>query len=245
MEASPARLARTLSRLATLGGSDADEGTPATRAEIIHALRASSEPLSAQQLCEQLDLHLNTVRGHLDVLLATGAITKEAGPRSGIGRPPLVYRYTPTADELGARRLRSELLSELADADADTIAQEAALRWLDDGIGIEPHPARSPDDAVDQAVAAAEAAGFTAVRNQLGDRIELTDCPYADLVADRPVICDIHTAMLQATLERAGQGVIVEAMDVWAKPGLCVAHLKRPDLRAARTIRNETEGDES
>ncbi|HZL81066.1 MAG TPA: hypothetical protein VFC06_03895, partial [Demequina sp.] len=70
----------------------------------------------------------------------------------------------------------------------------------------------------------------------LGDSITIGTCPYASLIAEHPVICDIHTELLATVLNAAGQGVGVEAMDVWVKPTLCRARLDRPDISPARSI---------
>jgi hypothetical protein len=56
------------------------------------------------------------------------------------------------------------------------------------------------------------------------------------------VICDIHTALLSRLLAQTGQDVTVEAMDVWARPGMCVARLRRPDLVPSRTITTDERG---
>jgi predicted ArsR family transcriptional regulator len=64
----------------------------------------------------------------------------------------------------------------------------------------------------------------------------VTQCPYASFVDDNPVICDIHTALIARLLKQTGQPVTVGTVDVWARPGICIAHLNRPDLVVARTI---------
>ena len=76
----------------------------------------------------------------------------------------------------------------------------------------------------------------------MGDAITVTDCPYADLVDDNPVICDIHTALVVRLLNQTGQPVTVESMDVWARRGMCVARLNRPDIVPARVITPDERG---
>ncbi len=86
------------------------------------------------------------------------------------------------------------------------------------------------DAAVDTATEALTDFGFDAVRNPVGDEITLRNCPYAALVAEHPVICDIHAELLRQVLARTGQPVTLGRMDVLPRPGLCVAHLDRADV---------------
>lgn len=97
-------------------------------------------------------------------------------------------------------------------------------------------PAADPDEAVHRAAAALTELGFDARVDAVGDRIELRSCPYAALIADRPLICEIHAALLGELLAESGQPVTLRRLDIFARPGLCVAHLNRPDLVPARTV---------
>ena len=78
--------------------------------------------------------------------------------------------------------------------------------------------------------------GFEAVRNPVGDEITLRACPYAELVHEHPVICDIHAELLGEVLARTTQPVTLASLDVFPRPGLCVAHLRRPDVDPEWTV---------
>ena len=69
-----------------------------------------------------------------------------------------------------------------------------------------------------------------------GDEITMTRCPYASLVGEFPTICDIHGALLNGILRESGQPIEVASLDVWAREDMCVARLRREDLRPLRTI---------
>ena len=89
--------------------------------------------------------------------------------------------------------------------------------------------------------------GFEAVRNPVGDEITLRACPYAELVHEHPVICDIHAELLGEVLARTTQPVTLASLDVFPRPGLCVAHLRRPDVDPEWTVepagpRSQSEG---
>ena len=102
--------------------------------------------------------------------------------------------------------------------------------------------AATPDEAVAEATDALNGLGFTAVANPRGDAITLTDCPYAELVDANPIICDIHAALVARLLTQTGQPVTVESVVVWTRPGMCAAHLRRPDLVPARIITADDRG---
>lgn len=204
-----------------------------SRARIQRAIEASLEPLSVDQIVGQTGLHHNTVRGHLDVLLALGVIGREPAGSSGRGRPRWLYRSTPsTASPF--QFLAQALTVQLARADSVEIAEGAAERWAS---ALPELPlAFSPDEAVAEATDALNRLGFNAQASPVGDAISVTGCPYAELVDDNPLICDIHTALVVRLLDQTGQPVELEAMEVWARRGMCVARLHRPDIAPSRTI---------
>ena len=237
--ATPQAIGRTLARFGRVSvvASEADDAAPSSREAIFDLVERSAEPLTIEQICRLSGLHANTVRSHLEVLHAAGRVERAQEAPRGRGRPPWLYNVAP-----GARSARAELaetlLDQLEDAAAHGLAEAAAERWaatVRSEAKPSAHPA-TPDDAVAGAADALEDLGFDARVNGVGDRIELRNCPYAALVADRPVICDIHAALLSDLLGDSGQPVSLRRLDVWVRPGVCVAHLNRPDLTPARTI---------
>lgn len=239
MPSAAATIGRALGALGRATGADGpgDDGVPSSREAIFALVEGSSEPLTIEQICQASGLHANTVRTHLEVLHAAGRVQREPGSPKGRGRPP--WLYSVTHDERSPRaRLAESLLDQLDAAVDPELARAAAERWAATLRGdAEPHtPAADPDDAVQRVAAELEHLGFDARVDGIGDRIELRACPYAALVADRPAICDIHAALLEELLDHSGQPVGLRSLDVWTRPGVCVAHLTRPDLRPARSI---------
>ena len=211
-------------------------GTVATqesRIRIQRAIEESAEPLTVEAIAELTGLHANTVRGHLDVLLAGESIAREAADAHGRGRPRWLYRpNTPKASPYQA--LAEALSMQLGQLDDPAMAQGAADRWAH---ALPDLPvAHTPDEAVAAATGALNGLGFTAIASPLGDAISITGCPYAEVVAANPVICEIHTALVDRLLKQTNQPVTIEAMDIWARPGMCIARLGRPDLAPTRTI---------
>ncbi len=204
-----------------------------SRSRVQAVIDESGVPLTVEQVAERTGLHANTVRGHLDVLLATGVVARDPADAQGRGRPRWLYRAAQpkaTPFELLAQALTTQLTRS---QDPD-LADAAAERWSQ---ALPDLPvAGSPDEAVAETTDALRRLGFGAATSPVGDAIALTGCPYADLVDDNPVICDIHAALVVRLLDQTGQGVTLGSMDVWARPGLCVAHLQRDDVDPARTI---------
>lgn len=197
---------------------------PDSRATILSFIEAADGPVRVEDIAEHVGLHPNTVRGHLDLLLAAGHISRIPDRRTTRGRPH--YLYSAESSDT-VRELARALEDELELASASEVARRAAAVWA--AAGPDVAPASSPDEAVDVATDVLSTLGFDAVRNPVGDQITLRTCPYLDLVRDHPVICTIHAELLSEILTRTGQPVTVDALDVFPRPGLCVARLHRPD----------------
>lgn len=228
---------RALARLGMLAGrrAPAVKASPhESRDRVLALVEAAPAPLLIEDICRDTGLHPNTVRGHLDTLVAAGRVQRSRGPSVGRGRPPWLYSAVSAS---AVAELNAALRDRLQQADADDLAQEAAATWA--SAAHLQTSVTSPDEAVAAAAEALDELGFAAEASVVGDAIVLQACPYASLIADNPVICDIHGQLLAEILGRTEQGVTVASLDVWARPGVCVAHLNRPDLAPARVIMGE------
>ena len=204
-----------------------------SRTQIAELLARTPTPLTVEGISELTGLHVNTVRSHLDVLLAREVVTRSAIEQSGRGRPRWNYS-SATKSPSPYQILAGALSMQLAQIKDPAAARGAAEIWVD---ALPELPiANSPDAAVAEATDALNRLGFTAEATALGDAIHVSGCPYADIVEDNPVICDIHTAMLSTLLENTGQPVAVSSMEVWSRPGLCTARLRRTDQTPSRII---------
>jgi predicted ArsR family transcriptional regulator len=214
-------------------------GVQESRTRIQLVIETSAEPMTVQMIVEATGLHANTVRGHLDVLLAGDLVSREPAESPGRGRPKWLYRaVTPKASPF--QFLAQALTVQLARADSAEFADEAAERW---SHALPDLPvAHSPDEAVSETTDALNRLGFNATASPVGDAISVTQCPYAALVDDNPVICDIHTALVVRLLDQTGQPVTLDSMDIWARKGMCVARLKRPDIAPSRVISTNERG---
>nr|BFD81300.1 helix-turn-helix domain-containing protein [Streptomyces sp. Xyl84] len=111
------------------------------RREVLDMLRSAPGPLGAVEAAERIGVHPNTVRFHLDALVAEGLAERRAEDmdgsgrrRPGPGRPRTVYAARPGMDRDGARGyglLARMLLGELASRgpEARTAAVETGRSW--------------------------------------------------------------------------------------------------------------------
>ncbi|WP_037859164.1 helix-turn-helix domain-containing protein [Streptomyces sp. NRRL S-340] len=111
------------------------------RREVLEVLRSAPGPLGAAEAAERIGVHPNTVRFHLDALVAEGLAERRTEDtdgsgrrRPGPGRPRTVYAARPGMDRGGARGyglLARMLLGELASRgpEARTAAVETGRAW--------------------------------------------------------------------------------------------------------------------
>ena len=103
-----------------------------SRARILAEL-VDDGPLDARELGARVDLHVNTVRVHLNALAEAGLVESETLPPEGRGRPRVAYRATDAAADEGARRYR--LLAEILTALVARFGPEATEQLVEIGRG--------------------------------------------------------------------------------------------------------------
>ena len=81
-------------------------GPPGRRDVILQLLRASAEPRSIASVADELGVHPNTVRFHIDALLRAGRVEQVLGDSAGRGRPPILFRASRRMDPTGPTNYR-------------------------------------------------------------------------------------------------------------------------------------------
>lgn len=211
---------------------------PDRRAEVLRVLAAATEPLGILQLADELGVHPNTVRMHLDALVSQGRAERVDPERHRPGRPPLFYRAVPKMDPTGPRnyRLLVEILTGglAARRDPAGAAVAAGRRWggqfalftpalTGDGGGTV--EAREPTHRL---VELLDDLGFAAERREVDRKphIGLHHCPFLELAESRAqVVCPVHLGLMQGALESWGASVTVDRMEAFVDPDLCLARL--------------------
>ncbi len=215
------------------------------RSRIMALLRAVDDGLDVAGLADELDLHVNTVRTHLGLLEDVGLVVSAPQPRERAGRPRHVYRPTDRAAHVGGAAgyqfLSRMLVGHVATADEDPgRASEqtgsAWGRWLVD----EPAPGTvvEPRVGIDQVVQLLDRFGFEPElddTNPARPRLLLRRCPFLDLARDHPeVVCALHLGLMRGALDVLDVDVVVEDLQPFVEPSLCVSNLQVPGPQPAR-----------
>lgn len=220
-------LVDTLANLPTV--ADADAGLP-----------ERAEGLSAAELAELVDLHVTTVRFHLDQLEQAGLVRSHFVKSEGRGRPRKLYAVSPgpvVTPGHDALLPLTTMLAEFFEGDPDgrpLTPEEAGEAWADRHVEAPAQPvaANSPGawlGKVGQAVDVLERWGYTAnIRTSNKGRsveIELHDCPFIEVVKSHPgVVCGIHRGLLRGVLARLGETDVEVGLNPLVAPNTCTAN---------------------
>jgi predicted ArsR family transcriptional regulator len=220
-----------------------------SRAQVLTVLQDAGQPLGVAEVAEQVGLHTNTVRLHLDALVDAGMAERTVEGRDQPGRPRALYTARPDSLRAGRRsyRLLAEILISYVAAEAPRPAEagvkagQAWGRYLAD----RPPPSRRIDaaTAIEQLVGVLDEAGFApeAVASGRERQILLHHCPFRETAQDHPdIVCSVHLGLMQGLLAEVDAPVGVKRLDPFVTPRLCVAHLAAARLgKMARPRRRD------
>ncbi|WP_225094999.1 metalloregulator ArsR/SmtB family transcription factor [Streptomyces sp. CoH27] len=209
------------------------------RLAVLDALRAAPSPLGVAEAARRLGVHPNTVRFHLDSLVAEGLVERRTERSPGPGRPRTVYTARPGMDRGGTRDYRllaRVLLSRWAAADpaeARAEAMETGRAW--GGYLVDPPP------PFERPTAERSVAALLALLDELGfaptaeeeptpgappRRIRLRHCPFLELAEEHGrLVCPLHLGLMQGALARLDAPLTATGLEPFAEPDSCVAHL--------------------
>lgn len=198
-----------------------------SRARVLREVGARSGVTTAE-LVSATGLHENTVRGHLERLLADGRIRREQAPAAGRGRPAQLW--SAVADEV--RYPYAGLAETLAVAlsrtgDAPRIAREAAVGWgeriaAERGAGA---PPSEPTPADTRALLAAVMREQGFAPDIEGDGITLRSCPLRAVASAHPeTVCSAHAGLLDGVVRASGSSDRVE-LEPFTTPETCALRL--------------------
>jgi predicted ArsR family transcriptional regulator len=199
------------------------------RREVLRVLRAAPAPMSIVAIADELGVHPNTVRFHLDTLVNDGRVERVEPDRRGPGRPPLMFRAIRQMDRGGPRRYRllAEILANRLAAERNSSAKALAAgrAWgqrLESPRGVK---RISAEESIDHLVGLLDALGFAPERR--GERqVGLRHCPFLELAETQTsVVCPIHLGLMRGALEAWAAPVAVDRLDAFVEPDLCLAHL--------------------
>lgn len=199
------------------------------RRAVLRVLRASPNPLSILNIAEELGVHPNTVRFHLESLVRDGQVQQVQPARRGPGRPPLMFAAVRQMDRGGTRhyRLLAEILTNgiAAEEDSSGRALAAGREW-----GKRLEAPRHQRGGLDRS--SGRSAGRAGLRARAQEaegktQVGLRHCPFLELAETRStVVCPVHLGLMRGALETWAAPVTVERLEAFVEPDLCLAHLQ-------------------
>lgn len=213
-----------------------DAGAPLgeSRARVLDLLRAAGRPLGVQEIAEQVGLHPNTARFHLDALVEAGLAARESQPRETPGRPIMAYQAAAGDGPAGQRhyRLLAEMLTSMIAGvvpQPDQAAAEAGREW---GRYLTqappPYQRLEAGQAVERLSAALAELGFAPETVAAGSayRLRLHQCPFRE-VAERhqDIVCALHLGLIDGILGQLRAPVTADRLRPFAEPSVCIAEI--------------------
>lgn len=202
-----------------------------SRARLLGELRRAGAPLGIRELAVTVGLHPNTVREHLDRLVAAGLVTRETSAPAGRGRPGLRYAAEPggTEEDPSAYRMLARVLATaLADRDDGVVAaMGAGERWGARAAGAL-GPVDDPAMATRSLVELLDDLGFAPEPDPAGgSSVLLHQCPFGALAHERgDVVCGVHLGLMRGALRELGAPLDAVVLEPFVAPGLCRARLE-------------------
>ena len=190
-------------------------GLSPARARVLEFLQSQADPVGAEQVARAFGQHVNTVRGHLDALVADGLALRHRQGTSGRGRPAWHYRANPQNPEPDARvREYGALAGALAAHLIRTSPPPPTRRGSQGSSGVAGSPrtgiASRPSAQVTahprhEVLAILDDLGFAPQESPDCDTVRLRRCPLLDVARQYPeIICQVHKGLISGALTELG-----------------------------------------
>jgi predicted ArsR family transcriptional regulator len=184
-----------------------------TRYAIYLELARSPLPLTTAEIAEILDLHVNTVRPHLERMRDVGLLQVDTESRGEVGRPQHRYSLAADAPALGLEpspypTLVNMLLRAAASGGLDhddmvdagrEQGQHDARQWPDDASALDALVVEQARLGFDPAVI--EADGHATVA--------FAHCPFRALAEQHPeLVCSLHCGLVEGLVDELGDAEV-------------------------------------
>lgn len=216
-----------------MGAASRGQSSSGRRTAVLNLLRERGSAMEIAEIAALLDVHVNTVRFHLEALRESGQVVQSTAEPHRPGRPPQLYAAVRGMDPAGPRNY--ELLADIlatgyaAEAGATRSPAEAGRRWGRQLVDAEA-TVGTAEAAIEQLVGVLAELNFVP-ELRAGDgltTIGLRHCPFLELARSRAeVICPVHLGLMRGVLDASGGGVTVDQLQAFAEPDLCLTHLGR------------------
>lgn len=177
-------------------------------------------------LADDLQLHTNTIREQLQLLVARHLVRRHQQSASGRGRPAWLYSADPTRREPDSRVHEHSVLAGVLAARISATSAEPQIEgraagrvW---GAALAVSRTDEPREAVMEVL---EGLDFSPRQDE--HAILLRTCPLLDVAQEHPdVVCAVHEGMVTGLLENMGDPHDVTLLPFGAPDG-CVLTLQR------------------
>lgn len=198
----------------------------AGRAAVLQLLVDQPRPPRLAALAQASGLHPNTLREHLDALIADGWVRRVRSEPQGRGRP--AWRYEAIDDRgrdeyAGLATALAASIAATSPAPAET-ARFAGEQWGHALAADRDADPQSPDEARDEVVAMLDDLGFDPeIDTGRPEQVRLTRCPLLDAAHRHPgVVCEVHRGIVSGALTTYGADPAGTDLVPFAEPGACL-----------------------
>ncbi len=198
------------------------------RVTVLDAVQEAAEPTTLAALSEATGLHPNTLREHLDALVARGLVRRTRATPSGRGRP--AWLFSPAEAEPGAPGSEYAGLAATLAAHIRRTSQEpgedaiaAGRAWGRDlARKAGPPDAPGPEAARRQVARLLDEVGFAPTTDAHAHTVRLTRCPLLETAKEFPdVVCGVHLGIVRGALEEYGADSDRTDLFAFSEPGAC------------------------
>jgi predicted ArsR family transcriptional regulator len=184
-----------------------------TRYAIYLELARSPVPKSTGEIAETLELHVNTVRPHLERMRELGLLVVQSDPRGTVGRPQHRYSLAADAPSLGLEPPAFPVLARMllrAASLAGATSEDAVDAGQEQGRADAASATRADDEGqpcLDALVVELDRLGFDPATAGDDDAatIAFTHCPFRELAETDPdLVCGLHRGLVEGFVAALG-----------------------------------------
>lgn len=203
--------------------------------EVLTVLQEYPEGARAVEVAGKLGMHVNTVRGHLEELIAQEAVRAVTAPAIGRGRPSLIFQVrvpdnrTVAQEYISLIEVLARSLGDAENPDPESLARARAIgaQWAVH-MNTLGNTWNSIEESLEELFHKLRAMGFDphpAEQAEDHAQLSLQSCPFiAGDLRPSPFICAIHEGFLQESV--GPRGPVKISIRPFDAPGSCSVNFR-------------------